>query len=73
MIKKAYDRYRDLQVQLETDSEYIELEKRRRDAEPAFLSALEALNREHRQAVIAYLGILEEKNLRERELGCFLE
>ena len=73
MEKDAYVKFQKLQTELNQDPEYLALEEQRRKAEPEFLRTLNGLSPERRQVVIGYLGILEEKGMREIELTCFLE
>ena len=73
MDNDAYIKFQKLQRELLQDPEYLTLEDRRRKAEPEFLTTLNMMNPDRRQVVIGYLGILEEKGMREIELACFLE
>ncbi len=71
MSREAYERYKWMEKQLETDSEYQHLMARLRENEPAFHAALNALSREQREAVIEHIGICGELAERSTEIACF--
>ena len=72
MNKGAYARYRRLVEQLETDPEYLTLEKARGEREPALLAVMECLADEQRAVITDYLGIRAELEQRMLEIACFL-
>lgn len=72
MCKKALQMLRMIQTQKKNDPEYAQLENQRLEAEQEFLAALRVMDPRHREAVLQYLGILQEQGMRELELACFL-
>ena len=71
MSKAAYERYKWLTAQLETDAEYLELMERLRIHEPAFHAVLDTLTEEQRQTIITHLGLCAELAERTTEIACF--
>ena len=71
MSKIAYERYKWIERQLETDEEYRMLLVRLRENEPAFHAALNALNQAQREAIIEHMGICAELAERTTEIACF--
>ena len=71
MSKVAYDRYKWIEKQLETDEEYRMLLVRLQENESAFHAALNALNQVQREAVIEHMGICAEMAERTTEIACF--
>ena len=71
MSKAAYERYKWIEAQLESDPDYLALMRRLRENEPAFHGALNALNPEQREAIIEHMGICAELAERTTEIACF--
>lgn len=71
MSKTAYDRYKWIENQLETDEEYQLLMARLRENEPAFHAALDTLTPELREAIVEHMGICAEMAERTTEIACF--
>ena len=72
MSKAAYERYKWVEKQLETDEEYQMLLARLRENESAFHGALNALNQAQREAVIEHMGICAELAERTTEICCYM-
>ena len=71
MSKAAYERYKWIEAQLESDTEYLALMERLRENEPAFHAALDALTPEQRETIIEHMGICAELAERTTEIACF--
>lgn len=70
MYDKPYERYKWTAEQLYTDTEYLHLTARLRQAAPDFQAAMNQLSPEHRQNVTEYLGILAELQDRSVQIAC---
>ena len=72
MGNKAYERYKWIEEQLESDPEYLVLMRRLRENEPAFHAAMEALSPAQREAIVEHMGICAELAERTTEICCFM-
>lgn len=70
MSVNSYERYKWMEKQLETDSEYQHLMKRLWEAEPDFRAVLDALDEEQKTAIIEYIGVYGELAERSTEIAC---
>ena len=67
----AHQKLQKLWEEVQTDGEFLALEEERREAEKEFLAVMRSLPPPARDSITAYLGILQEQELRLLELVCF--
>lgn len=70
MSVNSYERYKWMEKQLETDSEYQHLLQRLWEQTPAFHAVLDSLTREQKEDIIEYIGICSELAERSTEIAC---
>lgn len=71
MLQNAYLRYCYIMEKLETDPEYLEMERRLVAQESAFRELRESLSPGQREVLTEYLGLLAELEERAMEIACF--
>ena len=72
MIQKANARYCAIEKALETDEEYLALQKALGACLPRFQAAMAALSEDERAVITEYLGICAEMEERIVVLACFV-
>ena len=72
MLQHAYERYRALERELETDEEYRFLMDRLNSLFPAFSDLMNDLDESQRDIIFEHLGLCAEISERIAEILCFL-
>lgn len=70
MSVNSYERYKWMEKQLETDSEYQHLMQCLREHTSAFHAVLESLTEAQKQDIIEYIGLCSELAERSTEIAC---
>ena len=72
MLQRAYERYRALVKELETDNEYLFLMDKLNTLAPSFSDLMNGLDESQQCIITEHLGLCSEISERITEILCFL-